>query len=52
MIVKVIKRTDTEFKWIVGNTFKVLKETDDNKGFYIVLPFGCCRVEKEEVEII
>lgn len=53
MIVKILKRKDDDFKRIVGHEYKVLKETEDGKGYYIILGlYGCCRVEKDEIEII
>lgn len=47
---KVTVKRANDFKWIVGHTFNVLKETEDNKGYYIILPVGCCRIEKDDVE--
>lgn len=52
MKVKVLRRRDMFHKWIVGHVFNVLEETPDKKGWYIVLPIGACRVEKDECEII
>ena len=52
MMVKVIKRSTRDFEWIVGHTFRVNSETEDGKGYYINLSVGCCRVEKEDVEVM
>ena len=52
MKIKVVKRRDMFFRWIVGHTFNVLEETPDKKGYLIELPIGCCRVEKEECEVV
>lgn len=52
MQVRVIKRRDMYFKWIVGQTFNVIQETDDGKGYYLELPVGACRAEKEECEVV
>lgn len=52
MKVKVVKRQEVYFKWIVGHVFNVLQETPDGDGYYIELPVGCCRVEKEDCLIV
>lgn len=52
MKIKVLRRKDMFFKWIVGHTFNVLEETEDGNGYYIELPVGSCRVEKNECEVI
>lgn len=51
MFAYITKRNDEDFKWIVGHTLKIIKETEDGKGYYVRLGIGACRVEKEEVEV-
>lgn len=52
MKVKILSRKDMFFRWIIGKVFNVYQETEDGKGYYIELPIGCCRVEKDECEVL